>query len=145
MTLIAKNRRASYDYVISDTYIAGLVLTGTEVKSARSGHVSLKGAFCHINVGEVWLRGAQISAYQNAAENHDPYRERKLLLTKSQIEELAVARQKSMTIVPLKMFTKHGHIKLEIGIGRGRKKHDKRQKIRARDDQKRAERITKAH
>ena len=127
--VLAANRAAFHNYHISDKYEAGIALTGTEVKSAMDGRVQLKDAYVSVREGEAWLFNAHISPYSHGnRENHDPLRTRKLLLHKKEIEKLdeAAARQ-GMTLVPTQVYLKHGRIKLEVGVARGKKMYDKRE------------------
>lgn len=134
-----KNRRATFDYAISDTFTAGIVLTGTEIKSIRQGKASLVDTFCYINNGEVWVKNMYIAEYFYGTHyNHNERRDRKLLLNRREIEELERANQASgYTIVPLRLFiSQKGYAKLVIGIARGKKEYDKRQSIKERDDKR---------
>lgn len=134
-----KNRRATFDYAISDTFTAGLVLTGTEIKSIRQGKASLVDTFCYINNGEVWVKNMYIAEYfYGTYNNHTERRDRKLLLNRKEIREL---RKESdgpgFTIVPLRLFINdRGYAKLVIGVARGKKEYDKRQSIKERDDRR---------
>lgn len=133
--LIAQNRRARHDYLVEDTVEAGIVLTGTEVKSCRAGRVNLADAYAKVEGGEVWLYGAHISPYSHGNRtNHEPTRRRKLLLHRGEIAELerAVA-QGGRTLVPLRMYFKHGLAKAELAVARGKRLHDKRQASAERD------------
>jgi len=133
---IALNRKARHDYSIEDTYEAGLVLTGTEIKSIRAGHVSLQEAYARIERGEAWLVGAHIAPFAGGNRlNHETKRSRKLLLHRDEIDELlGKTRSKGLTIVPLRLFIDgRGHAKLEIGLGRGKQLYDRRREIAARD------------
>ncbi|MBP9827090.1 SsrA-binding protein SmpB [Candidatus Saccharibacteria bacterium] len=135
MKIIAKNRRAKHDYELSDRFKAGLVLAGHEVKSVKSGSVSLKGSFIHLSNNEAFLVNAHIRLYSQAKNitHHDPTRERKLLLTKKELALLTEAKQaRGMTIVPLAIGTERGLIKLEIATGKGKKLYDKRQAAKAK-------------
>jgi SsrA-binding protein len=137
MELIAKNKKAFFNYTIEDTYMAGLVLLGSEVKSIRNRDVSIKEAYCVIVGGEMFIRGMHIAEFKESGmyQNHDPTRERKLLLNKKEIKKLeeGVARS-GFTIVPLKLIiTKKGLIKLDIGLGSGKKLFDKKNAIKERD------------
>lgn len=127
--LIAQNRRARYEYEIEDTVEAGLSLQGTEVKSCREGRVNLTDAYAVIRDGEAWLLQAHIAPYsQGNVMNHDPLRARKLLLHRNEITRLhAEVSQNGRTLVPLRMYFKHGLAKVELAIGRGKRLHDKRQ------------------
>ncbi|KKR97945.1 MAG: SsrA-binding protein [Candidatus Magasanikbacteria bacterium GW2011_GWC2_41_17] len=136
MPNLAINKRASFDYEILETMQAGLVLTGAEVKAIRDGQVSLKAAYITLSKGEPWLINAHISPYKKAGQmkGYEPTQNRKLLLKKSEINRLAGQKdQGRLTIIPLKLYTKHHLIKLQIGLGRGRKKFDKREVIKKRD------------
>ncbi len=130
--LIAQNRRARHEYEILDTLECGIALVGSEVKSLRNGKLSLDEAYGRIKQGEVWLMGADIPEYTEANRfNHDPRRPRKLLLHRREIEKFAnKAYQQGLTLVPLKVYFKRGKVKVLMGIGRGRKTYDKRQKLK---------------
>ena len=132
---VAVNRRARHDYAIEDTLEAGLVLTGTEIKSIRAGRANLAEAYARIERGEAWLIGAHIAPYeQGNRNNHEPTRTRKLLLHRDQIAELIGKTQaKGFTLVPLRLYIRDGLAKLEVGIARGKKAHDKRRTIAERD------------
>lgn len=141
-----KNRRASFDYEIGDKYTAGLVLTGTEIKSIRDGKASLTDSYCVIDRGEVWVKGMNISEYfYGTYNNHAARRDRKLLLNKKEIAKLQkAAEDPGYTIVPLRLFiSENGYAKLVIGVGRGKKQYDKRQSIRDRDDKRSLDRLMK--
>lgn len=134
-----KNRRATFDYAIGDTYTAGIVLTGTEIKSIRLGKASLVDTFCYVDRGEVWIKNMYIAEYfYGTYNNHTERRERKLLLSRKEIRQLEKeAKEAGNTIVPLRLFINdRGLAKLVIGIGRGKKEYDKRQSIRERDDKR---------
>lgn len=128
------NRKALHEYEILEKYIAGIVLTGTEIKSIREGKASLVDAYCYVKDGEMWVKGMYIAAYEKAGHNtqHDPYRDRKLLLRRAEIDRLAGrVQEKGLTIVPLRLFiSERGWAKLEIALVRGRKLHDKREVLR---------------
>lgn len=151
MPTLAYNKRANYDYQISDKYEAGLVLFGHEVKSIKSGHISLKGAFVTIKSNkqgtpDLYLTNAHIPLYKRAStvQNYDPERPRKLLLHKNQIKHLIGKKsEQGLTLVPIKVYTKHNLIKLEFGIGRGKKKIDKRETIKKRDTDRQIRTLTK--
>jgi len=131
---IAENRKARHDYEILDHLECGIVLTGSEVKSLRDGKLSLQEAYARIAGGEVYLVNAEIQAYRNASDflNHEPKRLRKLLLHKSEIAKFATkADDRGMSLVPLKMYFKRGKAKVLLGIGKGRKSHDKREKLKS--------------
>lgn len=140
--LITVNRRARHDYAISDTYEAGMVLTGTEVKSLRAGRANLTDAYAEVRDGEVWLVNAHIPEYdQGTWTNHEPRRTRKLLLHASEINRLiGKTKQSGLTLVPLQMYFKDGKAKIEIGLGRGKKAYDKRQDIAERQAKRDADR-----
>lgn len=137
-----KNRKARYEYDIEETYEAGIVLRGTEVKSLRQGKASLKEAFAYMKDGEIWLRDMYIKPYEHATyANHDDRRERKLLLNKREIREIDQAlNQKGYTFVPLKLYFKKGYAKVLMGLAKGKKKHDKREDIKERDQKRELER-----
>jgi SsrA-binding protein len=142
---VAVNRRARHEYAVDETLEAGLVLSGTEIKSIRAGRVSLAEAYARIEHGEAWLIGAHIAPYeQGNRNNHEPIRTRKLLLHRDQIAELVGRTQaKGYTLVPLKLYIRNGMAKLELGVARGRKAHDKRRVIAERDMRRELERATK--
>jgi SsrA-binding protein len=133
--LIAQNRRARFDYLIEETIEAGLMLVGTEVKSCRNGKVSLTDAYAVVRDGEAWLLQCHISPYSHGNRaNHDPLRPRKLLLHKGEVERLgAKVAQEGRTLVPVRLYFKHGLAKAEIAVARGKKTHDKRQATAQRD------------
>ncbi|MFY7898697.1 MAG: SsrA-binding protein SmpB [Chitinophagaceae bacterium] len=133
------NRQAYFNYAIENKYVAGIALLGTEVKSIRDGKVSFNDAFCLFDNHELWLRGLYIAEYKlGTSNNHIAVHDRKLLLTKKELKKLeAILKERGYTIVPLKLFfTKENLVKVEIGVGRGKKLHDKRETIKARDTQK---------
>jgi SsrA-binding protein len=132
---IAKNRRARHDYSILDTYEAGIVLTGSEVKSLRDGKANLSDAYGIVRNGEIFLLNLHISVYERASyNNHEPTRTRKLLLHKREIGRLigAIERQ-GLTLIPLELYFKHGIAKVAMALGKGKKVHDKREDAKARD------------
>lgn len=132
-----KNKRARFDYEITDTFTAGLVLTGTEIKSIRQGRASLADTFCYVDNGEVWVKNMHIAEYfYGSYNNHAARRERKLLLSRKEIRELEKSgKEAGFTIVPLRLFiNERGYAKLQIGIARGKKEYDKRQSIKERED-----------
>jgi SsrA-binding protein len=134
-----KNRRATFDYAISDTFTAGIVLTGTEIKSIRQGKASLVDTFCYLNNGEVWVKNMYIAEYfYGTYNNHTERRDRKLLLTKKEIARLDKSNKEAgFSIIPLRLFiSDRGYAKLVIGIARGKKEYDKRQAIKERDDKR---------
>ena len=136
--LLAENRRARFDYAIEERIEAGLALTGTEIKSLRAGHVNMRDGFVRIEGREAWLRGVHISPWTHAAyDNHEPLRPRKLLLHHGEIAHLAgAASQKGYTIVPLRIYTKQGRAKVELGLGRGKRRYEKRETIKQREAQR---------
>ncbi len=140
--LIAQNRKARHDYLIEDTYEAGLMLTGTEVKSCRDGRVSLTDAYATVKDGEAWLLQAHIAPYSHGNRtNHDPLRPRKLLLHRSEIDRLhAASAQDGRTLIPLRMYFKHGLAKAEIAVARGKRAYDKRQTVAKRDAERQMQR-----
>lgn len=137
---IAVNRRARYDYEILDTVEAGLVLTGVEIKAIRAGRVSLREAYGRPQGGELWLVGAHMAQYTaGAPTDDDPTRPRKLLLHKDQIRRLSSqVSEKGLTLVPLRLYIRHHVAKVELGLGRGRRQHDKRRAIIERDREREA-------
>jgi SsrA-binding protein len=143
---VALNRRAHHDYAIEQTLEAGIVLTGTEIKSIRAGRVNLAEAYARIERGEAWLIGAHIAPYeQGNRNNHEPTRTRKLLLHRDEISELIGRTQaKGQTLVPLRLYLHKGMAKLELGVARGKKTYDKRRTIAERDMRRELERQTKA-
>jgi len=146
MRIFAYNRRAKYDYKILERFEAGLELKGHEVKSIKLGHISLKGAYVTIKAGEAYLINAHISPYQpkNTPPDYDPERPRKLLLKKSEIRNLVgKVKQKHLTLVPIRVYPKKDKIKLEFGVGKGRRKVDKRELIKKREVKRKIERVMK--
>ncbi|MDE7097209.1 MAG: SsrA-binding protein SmpB [Muribaculaceae bacterium] len=141
-----KNRRATFDYEIGDTYTAGMVLTGTEIKSIRSGKASLTDSYCIIDRGEVWVKGMNISEYfYGSYNNHIARRDRKLLLSKKEIAKIEKAiSDPGYTLIPLRIFINdRGYAKLVIGVARGKKQNDKRQSIKEREDKRILDRMMK--
>ncbi len=143
--LIATNHRARFDYFLSDYTECGLVLSGTEIKSIRAGHVSLTGSFVDIRNGECYVVGMNISPYKEGnIFNEDPIRDRKLLLHKDQIRKLYKAKdQAGYTVVPVECYLVRGKAKLEIALGRGKKAYDKRETIKERDIKRRMDKAKK--
>ncbi|MBT4121314.1 MAG: SsrA-binding protein SmpB [Candidatus Magasanikbacteria bacterium] len=136
MSTYAVNKKARFDYEILETYEAGLVLEGQEVKSIRNGNISMKGAFVSFHGEDAFLTNTHVSKYKFAGNvtDYDPERSRKLLLKRKEIDYLrGKSQEKGLTIVPLSVYTKGRHIKVSIGIGRGKKKHDKRDTIKRRE------------
>ena len=147
MPELAKNKKALFDYEILETFDAGLVLIGQEVKSIKNKHISLKGAYVVSKDSEFFLIGASVPPYQpkNAPKDYDQERTRKLLLKKAEINYLiGKSKQKGLTLIPLKVYTKLGRIKLEFGIAKGKKKFDKRETIKKRDFKREKQRILKS-
>ena len=141
-----KNRRAAFDYEISDTFTAGIVLTGTEIKSIRLGKAGLTDTFCFVNNSEVWVKNMYIAEYEfGSYNNHAARRDRKLLLNRKEIGTLQkYSQQSGFTIVPLRVFINdRGLAKMVIGIGRGTKSFDKRQSIKEREDKRIMDRMMK--
>lgn len=141
---LAENRRARYDYEILETYEAGLVLFGHEVKAIKTGHISLRGSYVIIKNNEAYLLNAFIPPYQpaNTPEDYNPERTRKLLLNKSEIRSLiGKSKQKGLTLVPLRIYTKKSKLKLEFGIGKGKRKIDKREAIKKRETEREINKI----
>ncbi|HEY0775178.1 MAG TPA: SsrA-binding protein SmpB [Nocardioidaceae bacterium] len=141
--LIAQNKKARHDYQIEDTYEAGLVLTGTEVKSLRMGRASLVDGFAEIHEGEAWLHGVHIPEYtQGTWTNHAARRKRKLLLNRSEIDKIeAKVNEKGLTLVPLSLYFKDGRAKVEIALARGKKTWDNRHAIAERQAKREAEQV----
>ncbi|MBN2466796.1 MAG: SsrA-binding protein SmpB [Deltaproteobacteria bacterium] len=139
--LICKNKKAWFDYHIEDTFEAGIVLTGTEVKSCRQGRANLKDSYARIKNGEVFLHEAHISPYSHAGySQHDPLRVRKLLFHKGEIKRLTgKTKERGYAFIPLKMYFRKGKVKVELGLARGKKQYDKREEIRQRDLRREAE------
>ncbi|MDD2521211.1 MAG: SsrA-binding protein SmpB [Anaerolineaceae bacterium] len=133
--VVSTNKKARFEYFILETFEAGLVLKGTEIKSVRQGQISLQEAYVRTNGEEIWLVGAHIAPYEHAsAFQHDPKRDRKLLMHKKEIRKLYdEVRIKGMTIVPMRVYLKGGKAKLEIGLAKGKKQYDKRESIKERD------------
>jgi len=143
--LIASNKKARHDYLIEDTVEAGLVLTGTEVKSLRAGRASLVDAYAIIDRGEAWLEGVHIPEYTAGTwTNHSPRRKRKLLLHKKEIDRLGGQISRGgYTLVPLKMYFSDGRAKVELALAKGKREYDKRQALREKQDKREAERAMK--
>lgn len=143
---VARNRRAFYEYQITDRVEAGLVLQGSEVKGLREGGATISDAYVQIREGEAWLIGAHISAYENAGYGgHDPLRTRKLLLHRREIERLASAlAEKGLSLIPLRLYFSEGRAKIELGLGRGKTLYDKRRTIADRDAKRDADRAIRA-
>lgn len=135
-SVVIKNRSATFEYAIEDRLTAGIVLSGSEIKSVRNGKVSFNDSYCFFSDGELWIKSMHIAEYANAGyAGHIPVHDRKLLLTKRELNKwLAKTKEKGYTIVPLSMFiNEKGFAKVEIGLGKGKKVHDKRETIKSRD------------
>lgn len=146
MTTIATNKRAGFDYALMDHYEAGLVLTGSEVKSVKTGHASLKGSFVTVKGGELFLTNALIPRYQHAHRDtkHDDSRSRKLLLRGREVRSLiGKSRVEGLTLVPIRLYTKGQLVKLEFAVGKGKKAFDKRETIAKRDADRNMKRALK--
>ena len=144
--IISDNRQARHLYEILEVYEAGVELVGTEVKSIRAGRVNLRDGYALIRNGQAWLINAHISPYERSAEyfNHEPRRTRKLLLHRKEITKLiGQVEQKGLTLVPLKMYFKGSWVKITLGLGKGKKLHDKREDIKRRNDQRQMARAMK--
>ena len=143
--VLVSNRKARHEYFLIQTYEAGLVLQGTEVKSLRQGKGNLTDSYASLRRWRIWLLNSQISEYKEGnINNHDPYRERKLLLNKSEIRKIRYKmEEKGMTLVPLSLYLKDGKVKVELALARGKKKYDKRETIAKRDFQRDQERRIK--
>jgi SsrA-binding protein len=141
-----KNRSAYFEYYIDDKYVAGISLLGTEVKSLRTGRASFNDSYCLFQKGELWIRSLHISEYTHGTvNNHDPVRDRKLLLTKRELKKLeAKIKEKGYTVIPLRIFfTEKNLAKLEVGLAKGKKLHDKRESIKQRDTERELKRYIK--
>jgi len=143
---IATNRRARHEYEILETVEAGLVLRGTEVKSLRAGLVNFKDSYASVRTGEGWLLGCHINPYSHGTDaNHDPERDRKLLLHKREIDRLGgKVSEKGLTLVPLRLYFKDGRAKIELGLARGKKLHDKRATLREREVRREMDKAARA-
>ena len=136
--VIATNRKARHDYLIEDTFEAGLVLTGSEIKSIRAGQVNLRDSYATVRNGELWLLNAHIAPYKQASsQNHEPRRDRKLLLHRREINRLVgKLQEQGLTLVPLQLYLKNSWAKVQLGLARGKRSYDKRQALRERDDRR---------
>jgi len=144
--IIATNRKAFHNFSILETYEAGLVLRGTEVKSLREAQVNFKDCYATIDDGEAWLVGCHISPYHHGSDaNHEPDRRRKLLLHKREISRLlGKVAERGLTLIPLRLYFKEGRAKIELGLARGKKLHDKRASIRERESRREMEKESRA-
>jgi SsrA-binding protein len=140
--IVTVNRRATHDYHIDERVEAGLVLTGTEIKSIREGRINLREGYARVSDGEAWLTNVHIAPYEHGNRyNHEPLRDRKLLLHRGEIDSLiGKVRQKGYTLVPLQVYLKNGKAKVELGLGRGKHEYDKREAIARREGQREIER-----
>ncbi|HTS89422.1 MAG TPA: SsrA-binding protein SmpB [Gemmatimonadales bacterium] len=143
---VARNPKATHDYHILETWEAGLVLTGTEVKSLRAGKASIKEGFARVSQGEVFLEGVNITPYEQGNRyNHDPVRSRKLLLNRREIERLiGSVEQRGLTLVPLELYFKNGRAKVTLALARGKKQHDRREDLKRRDAEREVARALSA-
>lgn len=138
---VASNRRARFDYDIQESFEAGIVLTGPEVKSVRAGQVSLSESFARVQGSEVWLEGMHVARYEQAKERQDERRPRKLLLHRRQIDKLiGKTAEHGLTLIPMRLYFTHGIAKVELGLGKGKRKHEKRQAIAEREASREIER-----
>jgi SsrA-binding protein len=141
-----KNKPATFEYAIEDKLTAGIMLTGSEIKSIREGKVSFNDSYCFFSKGELWIKSLYIAEYVNAGyAGHDPTRERKLLLNKKELRKWAnKLKEKGLTIVPLAVFiNENGYAKIDLGLGRGKKLHDKRESIKSREAEREMKRFLK--
>lgn len=141
-----RNRQAYYDYFIDDKYDAGIVLTGTEVKSLRAGRASFNDSYCYFHHGEMWIKSLHIAEYSHGtSSNHDPVRERKLLLNKKELRKIeSKIKEKGSTVVPLRIFfSEKGIAKIELGLGKGKKLYDKRETIKQKDNEREMKKFIK--
>ncbi|BAP86167.1 SsrA-binding protein [Paucilactobacillus hokkaidonensis JCM 18461] len=145
--LMAQNKKARHDYSIESTYEAGIVLTGTEIKSIRDKRVNLRDGFAQIRNGEVWLMNVHISPYNQGNQfNHDPLRNRKLLLHKKEIKRLSGdLSTKGITLVPLKMYIKNGYAKVLLGVAKGKHEYDKRETLKRKEQDRQIARVMKKY
>ncbi len=144
---VATNRKARHDYFIEETYEAGLVLTGTEIKSIRAGRVSLRDSFAMVKDGELWLMNAHVAPYdQGTYANHEPRRPRKLLMHRREINRIAgKLQEKGFTLVPLRLYMKNNRAKVELGLARGKKQYDKRAALREKETRREIDRAVARH
>ncbi len=145
--IVSSNRKARHDYEILDSYEAGIVLTGSEIKSIRAGHVNLREGYVQPRDDELWLLNVHIASYDQAGIfGHDPLRPRKLLLHRKEINRiLSRVQEKGLTLVPLVMYLSRGKAKVEIALARGKKQYDKREALRKQDSQRQIERELREH
>lgn len=140
--VVAENRKAFHDYYIEDRIEAGIILTGTEIKSIRNGRVNLKDSYARLDEGEIWVHQMHISPYEQGNRfNHDPLRPRKLLLHRAEINKLiGKIQQQGLTLIPIKIYLKKGMAKVELAVGQGKKNYDKRQALAEREGKRDIER-----
>jgi len=145
--VVARNRKARHEYEILETFEAGIALKGPEVKSVREGKVAFQDAFAHVDRGEVWLRSLHISPYEQANRyNEDPVRPRKLLLNRVEIRRLVgKVEEKGLTLIPLEIYFKRGYAKVLLALARGKKLHDKRETLKAKQQDREARRAVAEH
>ncbi len=143
--VLATNRKAYHDYHIEETHEAGVVLTGTEIKSVRAGSINLRDSYAQVRNGEMWLMNAHVAPYEPASrQNVDPYRDRKLLMHRKEILRLfGRVQEKGLTLIPLRVYLKKNKAKVEIGLARGKKQYDKREAIAKRDSAREIQRAVK--
>jgi SsrA-binding protein len=143
--VLATNRKAYHDYHIEETHEAGVVLTGTEIKSVRAGSINLRDSYAQVRNGEIWLMNAHVAPYEPASrQNVDPYRDRKLLMHRKEILRLfGRVQEKGLTLIPLRVYLKKNKAKVEIGLARGKKQYDKREAIAKRDSAREIQRAVK--
>lgn len=140
--VVAQNKKANHDYFIEETYEAGMVLQGTEIKAIRAGRINLKDSYARIQNGEIYLLNAHVSPYEQGNRyNHDPLRQRKLLLHKKEIDKLlGETKEAGFALVPLKVYLKNGYAKILIGLGKGKKNYDKREDLKKKEAKRDIER-----
>lgn len=140
--VVAQNKKANHDYFIEETYEAGMVLQGTEIKAIRAGRINLKDSYARIQNGEIYLLNAHVSPYEQGNRyNHDPLRQRKLLLHKKEIDKLlGETKEAGYALVPLKVYLKNGYAKILIGLGKGKKNYDKREDLKKKEAKRDIER-----
>ena len=143
-----KNRKAEYEYFFVERFIAGISLTGSEVKSIRNGEANISDAYCHLLKGEIFIKNMHISEYKQASMlNHEPMRDRKLLLRKQELKKIdRKIREKGFTLIPYRLFfSERGHIKIEIALSKGKKSYDKRETIKQRENKRELDRLKKEY
>lgn len=147
MKIISKNKKAYFDYEILQEFTAGIILTGSEIKSIRKGNINLKGSYVSINNGQAYLKNAHISKYQHdSSGEHDPFRVRKLLLSKRELHKIEnQLNTQGVTLVPLAIGLEGKYAKLQIALVRGKKKHDKRELIKGREQKRKLDRLVRSY